>query len=234
MNASETQLRRHELFFYTVLADAAYEISIYKMQESIDNRLGFRFATVLERKVIKSFLWAQGETHIALVRDNTGHGHVVFDGSNDIGNWIGNLLIQPLHGMIFEYDITDDQAKAVKKCVEDWLSTHWNLNIASFVGHSRGGMYASQFMDITGKDGHSSSIRSRYSGACAVTFNGLKPKPSNNGVLQFHFLMQNEHSVSLISPRRRYIKVEGGNRSHLSISSNHGMKYFLEIFTELN
>ncbi|MCA9506786.1 MAG: hypothetical protein KC505_00005, partial [Myxococcales bacterium] len=180
-----------EPYFYVAIAEASYEGTKNGAQERLNQLLGSNQAKVLDFKDHSSVLY--GSNHFILVEDRLGGKHIAIEGSNSARNWLGNLVGFPGRGLVAEYDVPPRIRKSMQKIVEGWKKKH--QHIISIVGHSQGGMYASQLK---------ASKKDKYKHTVAMTFNGYKIKKDKNSD-QYHFLIKTEHAASLLTSSGRYI-----------------------------
>jgi hypothetical protein len=104
------------------------------------------------------------------------------------------------------------------KTVQKEILRPWRKKYGKFttmIGHSRGGMFASQIAYFFPK---------LYRKVQIITFNGFKPKEGPN---QIHFLTQHEHAVSVVSSSDKYTRVPFGH-GHLRLYINHSLNSFAE------
>ena len=197
-------------FFYAAIAEASYAKTAQESQSKLDRLLGPSKAQIIARHKIGALFL--GTTNIILVRDHRGLFHIGFEGSNDIGDWIGNVIINPTRGSIFKYDVTSSIDKKMHRLMMSWKKEVGS--ITSIVGHSRGGMFASQVP-------HKHS--EYYKGTQIISFNCLKPKAGDN---QLHLAVKKERGATLLSSNGRYKKIAIGS-DYWRLFSNHRMKAFL-------
>lgn len=197
-------------FFYASLAEASYAKNGREAQIKLDRLLGKGLATVLKHhKIVSTF---RSSTIIILVKDAKGKFHVAFEGSNDIGDWLGNVIINPTRGAFYKYDVTKKVDQKMHTLMMNWKKQVGS--ITAIIGHSRGGMFASQVPHKHSRD---------YRGTQVITFNSLKPKAASN---QLHLAIKNERVSTLLSSNGRYKKLNIG-RGQWRLYSNHKMKFFL-------
>lgn len=221
-------------FFYAVIAAAAYKHDCAKAQEVLDKHLGAGQATAEECRDFEND--AFGHTNLLLVKEKdekgkTGRLHIGIEGSSEIGNWVGNALM-PLRGLVSDYDVPHGIRKKMHRIFKHWEKSRPGSTLVSIVGHSQGGMYASQVVRSHHehytkplKNKSKNIDRSKRQGrTTVVTFNGFKPKSKGN---QYHFATAKECAATLFSSNGRYIKIKEGN-NYASIASNHSMKYIFE------
>ncbi len=213
--ANKERYKKIAPYFYAALAEATYKENKTKSQKMLDKLLKNEKekATVIGRKVHKSK--AFGRTNFLLVKDNHGNMHVGIEGTSEGRNWIGNAYM-PARGTTTEYDVPGKIRAAMHNIIKQWRQEK-RLPLASIVGHSQGGMYASQVA-------HHHDKHYKNAGTTIITFNAYKPKKKSN---QLHFKVKNEHASTLCSPSRRYIPITKSS-GHWSLVSNHRMKYFLQ------
>lgn len=209
-------------FFYAAIASAAYKHHASDAQAFLDKKLGIGKAQVLQTVSYKQSLY--GKTNMILIKDDNDRLHVGFEGSTDFGNWLRNLKSSVV-------DVEKDVLKGMHKIITDWEAWRPENTLTSVVGHSQGGMYASQV--VRKFHAHYTQPRKTKSGkidrskrqgrATAITFNAYKPKKAP---YQFHFATKNENGSTLFSSKGRYIPIKKGNNP-ASVKSNHTMKYVL-------
>lgn len=193
-------------FYYAVLAEAAYKSSKSEAQKVI-GRYKCK-ATVIDRK---SFVSRYGSTNLLLVKDANGDLHIAVEGTNSLRNWRGNILM-PVRGYVKEFDVPADIRNAMHKIFKAWGARG---SLVSIIGHSQGGMYASQVV---------ASREKKYPDTQVITFNGFKIKSGKN---QLHLANPAESASTLCSPKHRYV-FTGRGGAHWRVVSNHRMAYFLD------
>jgi hypothetical protein len=214
------KFRDQDPYFYAVVAKAAYKHSRKSVQKVLDKKLGTGRAEVLQTVTYRQSLY--GNTNMILVKDDRNRLHVGFEGSTDLGNWARNLK------SLYK-NVEKDVLRGMHNVITDWEKWQPGCTLVSIVGHSQGGMYASQLVRLykrhytePAKTKSGKIDRSKRSGrATVITFNAYKPKKAP---YQFHFATEDEHAVTLCSSKGRYIPIPCGNND-ASIASNHSMKY---------
>lgn len=197
-------------FFYAALAEASYTKNVRQSQMILDRLLGK--GEVKVHRVVKVPTALRASTMVILVEDKMNQFHVGFEGSNDLGDWLGNIIINPTRGTFYEYDVTKGADQRMHNLMMSWKRQVGGLT--SIVGHSRGGMYASQVPHKHGAD---------YENTQIITFNALKPKARGN---QLHLAVKSERASTILSSNGRYKRLNIG-RGAWRLYSNHKMKYFL-------
>lgn len=205
--------------FYTALAEAAYQNHDYSAQATIN--VYYQGATVVAHEEHPSTLF--GETTFIGVKDPFGNFHVAIEGSNSARNWLGNFAA-PINGMFNKYDVPEATLRDMHKRIRRMTQKYGAL--MSLIGHSQGGMFASQIASYQGKHGN----KHKYKDTQVITFNGFKVKPGKN---QIHFAIGNEMAATLLSKDTRYTELPCGG-GKLALVPNHGMKHFLNYLRYKN
>lgn len=211
------KFRAQDPFFYAAVASAAYKNSRTRAQEHLNDKLGAGKATVLRRTVYHQSLY--GDTNMILVKDDKNRLHVGFEGSSDMGNWLHNVKIA------FK-TVDKDVLRGMHNVITKWERSWPSCTLASVVGHSQGGMYASRVVRLYRKH-YTEPLRTasgkidrskRQGRASVITFNAYKPKKAP---YQFHFATKNERGATLFSSKGRYIPLKERTDSRLYHSMKH-------------
>lgn len=198
--------------FYATVADAVYEKHKHKSQKTCDKILGNGVAVVLDHQEHTSTTF--GKTNFIVVKSNkTKEITVGIEGSNSIHNWIGNG-IAPTIGSVKEFDVPHQTRKEMHDRMKK-IAKKYGV-ISYVVGHSQGGMFASQLLKAK-KDSDT------YKAARVITFNGFKVKSDPK---QLHLAIKNEAAATNCSPKDRYVWLSYGG-GMWRVVSNHQLKYFL-------
>jgi hypothetical protein len=205
--------------FYAALAEAAYQSHKHSAQSTIN--VYYNGATVVAHKEHFSKLF--GKTTFIGVKDKFGNFHVAIEGSNSAHNWLGNA-VAPINGLVNKYDVPEGTIKDMYKLIRRLTQQYGAL--MSLIGHSQGGMFASQIASYQGKH----DDKHKYKETQVITFNGFKIKPGKN---QIHFAIGNEMAATLCSKDSRYTYLPHGG-GKLAIGPNHGMKHFLNYLPHKN
>lgn len=223
------KFRDQDPYFYAVIAAAAYKHDCTKVQKVLNKHLKPGEATALDCVDFKND--AFGHTNLLLVIDSNKRLHVGIEGSSEIGNWRGNVLM-PIKGLVSDYDVPHGIRKKMHRIFKKWEAKYPGSTLVSIVGHSQGCMYASQVVRSHHehytkplKDKSGKIDRNKRQGrTTVVTFNGFKPMAKGN---QYHFATEKECAATWFSSNGRYIKIKEGS-NYASIESNHSMKYIFE------
>lgn len=211
-------------FFYAAIASAAYKHRSEDAQAYLDKKIGAGKATVLQTVPYKQSLY--GNTNMILVKDDKNRLHVGFEGSTDLRNWVRNFK------SLFK-TVDKDVLRGMHGVITDWEKFQPGSTLVSIVGHSQGGMYASQMAKLYAshytkprKTKSGKIDRSKRSGRAAIiTFNAYKPKKRGN---QYHFATKKECGATLFSSSGRYIPIDYTvNRHNGDICLYHGMKHII-------
>ena len=211
------EYQKNSPFFYAALAEASYQKGAARVQRKMDQLFGKRIALVVDYKTIRAYFGAS--TDVILVRDIHGLHHIVYEGSDDLGDWLGNVIVNPTRGTFYEYDVTKSVDLKMHRLMMIWKQKVGK--ITTIIGHSRGGMFASQVAHKHKND---------YRGVQVITFNAYKPKAASN---QLHLAVKSEHASTLLSSNGRYKQLPIG-RGHWRLYSNHKMKFFLSGLKDKN
>lgn len=211
------KFRAQDPYFYAAIASAAYKHKTRDAQAHLDHKLGVGKVKVLQTVMYKQSLY--GNTNMILVKDDKNRLHVGFEGSSDIGNWVHNVKLA------FK-SVDKGVLRGMHKVIYNWQRWQPGCTLASVVGHSQGGMYASQVVRKFYKHytqpqrTKSGKIdRSKRQGrATAITFNAYKPIKAP---YQFHFATKNERGATLFSSKGRYIPLKERSES----TTHHSMKH---------
>ena len=225
-------------YFYAVLAQAAYEHNHDDAQKYLDKKLGTGVAMARQCTMFHGGIY--GRTNLLAVTDNKNRLYIGIEGSTETGNWIRNLTAM-FPQLNDKYNIDHRTRKKLHRIFKRWEEHNWpksehNCTLVAIVGHSQGGMLASQVgrsheehytkpRTQKTKSGKKTKVldRSKRQGRTTIIgFNTYYPIDRAN---QHHFATKHESFATLLSPGFAYIRLGKDNPNPASIKSNHTLKY---------